>query len=331
MSPHDAESRLFRLLSLSRLKGVGKVTLNKIVSSGQIDLKIEDVCKNILKKSYTDAELKVAQDFADSQLSSSQKLAHTIVPIWDSRYPVNLKATRDSPPFLYCAGSVEVLNTSSVAVIGTREPTKAGIEIARRITSFLCENDWNIVSGLAIGVDTIAHLTALEKNAKTTCVMAHGLDSVYPKQNQQTFEQILDSGGCAVSEYSYGTTVRSQFLVQRDYIQAGLSAAVVLIQSDHVGGSLHASRRILKYNRPLVVAGQSSVDISNDEPKIHANLTLLGESTSEKEKLLKCAPIPSDLLFKLKSKNDYSALCELLKSINTQIHQTTLNQNDFLL
>ena len=198
-------------------------------------------------------------------------------------------------------------------MIGTREPTESGVEIAKRLTSWLVNEGFCIVSGLAKGIDTVAHETAIESRGNTVAVLAHGLDRVYPAQNRALLEDITKRFGCAISEYGYGTTVRGQFLVQRDYIQAGVSQGVVLVQSDLTGGSLHASRKILSYNRALFVAGQSKSDIASGKPKIMANMLLLSSDEAEIKKILKVKSYPNELLFKLQSKDDYGAAIKLLR------------------
>jgi DNA processing protein len=307
------EDYTHKLITLSRLKGIGKIKLNSLIKNLELDKSIEDICKFSLKMNFSSTEFDSAKKYADLQLREANKNGHIILTPFSSDFPKQLTLDKERPPILFCAGNSKVLNQHTIAVIGTREPTNSGIEIAKRLTSWLVTEGTCIVSGLAKGIDTIAHETAIDNKGNTVAVLAHGLDKVYPAQNRALLEKIIEKFGCAITEYGYGTTVRGQFLVQRDHIQAGISQGVVLVQSDTVGGSLHASRKILSYSRPLLIAGQAKSDIAAQKPKITANMLLLSSNTSEINKLLKVSHYPNELLFKLHSKNDYNAALKLIK------------------
>ena len=307
------EEHTHKLIALSRLKGIGKIKLNSLVHNGELDKSIEDICKFSLKMDFALSDFEIAKAYADSQLREASRYGHVVLTPLNPDYPKQLNLYKERPPILYCAGNPKVLNHQTVAVIGTREPTESGVEIAKRLTSWLVNEGFCIVSGLAKGIDTVAHETAIESRGNTVAVLAHGLDKVYPAQNRALLEDITNRFGCAISEYGYGTTVRGQFLVQRDYIQAGVSQGVVLVQSDLTGGSLHASRKILSYNRALFVAGQSKSDIASGKRKIMANMLLLSSDEAEIKKILKVNSYPNELLFKLQSKDDYGAAIKLLR------------------
>jgi DNA processing protein len=307
------EEPTHKLLALSRLKGIGKAKLNSLIENVELDKSVEDLCKYSLKMNFTISDFESAREYADFQLREAGKYGHVVLTPFSSDYPKQLNLDKERPPILYCAGNPKVLNQQTVAVIGTREPTKSGVEIAKRLTSWLVDEGFCIVSGLAKGIDTVAHETAVEAKGNTVAVLAHGLDKVYPAQNRALLKDITDRFGCAISEYGYGTTVRGQFLVQRDYIQAGVSQGVVLVQSDLTGGSLHASRKILSYNRALFIAGQSKSDIASGKRKIMANMLLLSSDEAEIKKILKVNSYPNELLFKLQSKDDYGAAIKLLR------------------
>ncbi|PKG63276.1 MULTISPECIES: DNA-processing protein DprA [Pseudoalteromonas] len=306
----------YKLLALRFIKGVGPATLRDVLEFVILDKKdmiqmINRTYHNIDESSYSDAE-----SLAKKELEIADRLGHRIISVFDSCYPISLLTLNSSPLILYIAGNIDYINEKNAAVIGTRDPTIHGAKIAERITSWLCENKWNIVSGLAKGIDTIAHTTCLKLGMRTTAVLAQGLDTkVYPKENIGLAENIINSGGALISEYSYGTSVRGALLVQRDKIQAALSAGVFLTQSGEKGGSLHASREILKYNRPLIVVGQSKPDVATNETKALANLILLGDDNIKIRKLLQVNQLPIDNIVKLHSKNEYSvALSALNKS-----------------
>lgn len=318
-----------KLLVLSALKGVGTVTLNKLLSTDELSQELSIIAFNCLGKlKFTENDLKEATLFASRQIETAKNYEHKILSPVDSEYPNGLRGLHESPPIIFVAGDVRILQKKTLAIIGTREPTSHGIEISEKVTKWFVQKGWCIVSGLAKGVDTLAHSSALELNGKTAAVLAHGLDTIYPAENKGLADLILKKGGALLSEYPYGRTVRPQQLVQRDKVQAGLSAAVILIQSGLTGGSLHASRQIIKYGRPLVVTGQSKSDINSIEPKIQANLALLSDNTKDHEKLLKISNFDKNLLIKMPSKNEFETTHLLIETFGWWTKSASLSNSD---
>ena len=170
----------------------------------------------------------------------------------DERYPDRLRELSDPPKSLYVRGDVELLARERlVAVVGTREPTVFGISAAEELTGALADGGWGIVSGLARGIDTIAHRTALEHGAPTIAVMGGGLDRVYPAENKGLAAQIVEEGGALISERPFGEQARPQYLVARDRLQSGLSVAVIVAQSGLRSGTMHTVRFAAAQGRPL--------------------------------------------------------------------------------
>jgi DNA processing protein len=184
-------------------------------------------------------------------MEDAAKRGIQILTITSPAYPIHLRRISDRPLLLYVRGTLND-QARSVACIGTRQPTRFGEEVTRRIVKLLCENRWSIVSGLAIGVDTIAHAAALESSGHTVAILANGLDTIYPKSNAKLAEQILEAGGALVSEQPVGTPVMGRNLVLRDRLQSGMSVATVVMQTDIVGGSMHTVRFTLQQQRLLV-------------------------------------------------------------------------------
>jgi DNA processing protein len=121
-------------------------------------------------------------------------------------------------------------------VIGTRRATQYGREMARIFVKELVAHNWCIVSGLARGIDTIAHETCLEHGAKTIAVLGHGMDRCYPPQNENLKREILEKGGLLVSEYSAGTEPRPDQFRARDALMAKLSQTILIIESPRRSG-----------------------------------------------------------------------------------------------
>lgn len=183
-------------------------------------------------------------------IEEAQEHSVRVLAASDQGYPAWLRDIPDRPPVIYVKGSLPV-GRRFVACIGTREPSQFGDQVTRRIALLLAENGWSIVSGLAIGVDTVAHEAALAAGGHTVAVLANGLESVYPKRNTSLAAQILDSGGAWLSERPFGTPAIPHNLIRRDRLQSGMSAGTIVMQTGLRGGSMHTVRFTLLQGRKL--------------------------------------------------------------------------------
>lgn len=268
-----------------------------------------------------------AHKAADAQLSQCESAGVRILSRLDPDYPVLLAESPDDPVLLWVKGKLPTQAT--VAVIGAREATAHGIEIAQRITRELVNTKgFSIVSGLAIGIDTAAHKSALAAQGHTVAVLAHGLHMIAPAENRELAERILEGGGALVSEYPMGRPPKGHQYVQRDRTQAGLAQGVVMVQTDLKGGSLHATRSALAYGRWVAVPYPTKQDLVQREPKIQANLVIAEGTLSEKMTLLRCDESALSHIHLLRSSEDYAHL-QPAPLAATPINQTTPRQGSF--
>jgi len=178
------------------------------------------------------------------------------LPITDDAYPPFLRLIDDPPPVLYVRGDLGVVaNPNMVGVVGTREPTQRGMGVARKVAARFASDGFVVVSGLASGIDTAGHEGALEAGA-TIAILGTALDKIYPAENRGLAERI-EQGGALLTEYPLGDEGRASNFVARDRIQAGMSLALIAVQTGLVGGTQHTirfateSRRLLLCPRPL--------------------------------------------------------------------------------
>ena len=176
----------------------------------------------------------------------------SIIPYLSESYPSQLKEL-DSPPInLYIDGSTRaIMADKNIAIIGTRKPDIETENLAPSLCQYISKKVSCIVSGLAIGCDTIAHNACLDLGTVTTAVLPCGIDQIYPKNNRELAKEIKNSGGCIISEYEPGIKPQKSYFVARDRIQAGLSHSIVLLQSAIDGGSMHAIRAMQALKRPI--------------------------------------------------------------------------------
>jgi DNA processing protein len=168
----------------------------------------------------------------------------------DKSYPARLLNCYDSPTLLYYRGNAD-LNTSKIlGIVGTRNSSGYGKAICEKIVEDLQDENILIVSGLAYGIDTIAHKAALKNNKKTIGVLAHGLDHIYPPQNKSLAKQMAGQGGL-LTEFRNGTIPDTQNFPRRNRIVAGMADAILVIESGVKGGSLLTANLANGYNKDV--------------------------------------------------------------------------------
>lgn len=194
-----------------------------------------------------------------------------LVCAFDDDFPkLDFKMRNSERPFLFlCKGDIDLLKqtTNNVAVIGVLNPTKDIEKREQKVVEKLVTNKLNIVSGLAIGCDTIAHKTCLERNGKTIAILPTTFDSIYPKENVKLIDEIIKNSGLVISEYvnePQNRFERIKRFVERDRLQAMLSKAVVLIasfrQSQGDSGSRHAMQKAKEYGKQRYVMFNEKTD-----------------------------------------------------------------------
>lgn len=176
-----------------------------------------------------------------------------IISIEDKQYPNILKEIYDPPICLYIRGNKEILNNKSISIVGCRKATDYGRKVARDFAYNLSKQDINIISGLAIGIDSEAHLGAVEANKKTVAILGNGLDTVYPKENIILSQKILDSGGAIISEYPLGTKPKKENFPARNRIISGMSNGLLVIEAKEKSGTLITVDFALEQGRDVFV------------------------------------------------------------------------------
>jgi DNA processing protein len=173
-----------------------------------------------------------------------------VLTLADADYPAALLETADPPLLLYVQGRVELLAATSVAVVGSRNPTAQGIENARSFARHLSQARVTVVSGLALGIDGAAHWGALDGPGGTIAVVATGLDVVYPKRHRD-LERRIATDGLMVSEYSLATPPLAAHFPQRNRVIAGLSRGTLVVEAATQSGSLITARLAAECGREV--------------------------------------------------------------------------------
>lgn len=213
----------------------------------------------MLKK--TGLEQEIIEDFLlkrqkidpDREWDLLKKENADIITFTESGYPKLLKEIYNPPSLLYFIGDLEIANNFCLAVVGTRKPTIYGQQVTVSLVQNLSQNGLTIVSGLALGIDALAHQTAMEAGGKTIAVLGSGLDkqSLYPSSNRYLAKKIIENGGLVLSEYPIGTLPLKHHFPARNRLISGLSVGALIIEAPLKSGTLITANFALEQNREI--------------------------------------------------------------------------------
>ncbi len=236
------------------------------------------------------------EEFADDQIQRADKLGARIITIWDKDYPELLKKIYDPPALLYQLGEVTPKDRQAIAIVGTRLPTHYGQQVAESFSQELSRLGITIVSGLARGIDTIAHSAALRAGGRTLAVIGSGLDVPYPPENSNLLDQIADEGA-VVSEFPMGTKPDAINFPRRNRIISGLSLGTLVVESAEDGGAMITASTALDQDREVF-----AIPGNINEKRSSGPHTLIKEGRA---KLVNCI---EDILAELNLRLDKGAL-----------------------
>ena len=230
---------LFLLLSIDGI-GPGKFrnllakfrsTKNILSADYQSLMNVEGISTNLAKRiRKASHERNEIEKFTEKELKKLEKLGGKLITIWDSEFPSILKKIYDPPILFYILGELTESDQYSIAVVGTRQPTNYGKVQAEKTSMDLSKQGITIVSGMARGIDSIAHNAAIKSGGRTIAVIGSGLDVIYPAENKKLFEKISENGA-VISEFSLGTKPDAQNFPRRNRIISGLSLGVIVIET----------------------------------------------------------------------------------------------------
>ena len=183
-----------------------------------------------------------------------------ILNINDKLYPTRLRNIPDAPVNLYLEGNIELLNSSSIAIIGSRAASEKGKSLAKKFSYELSNIGITVISGLARGIDTAVHTNSYNQTGKTIAVLGCGFNKVFPPENSTLLKKIVENDGLIVSEYSPDITISSDRLRNRNRIISGLSLGVLVIEAKQKSGTGVTFNHAIKQHRPIFAIPHSVDD-----------------------------------------------------------------------
>lgn len=247
-------------IALTFIKGIGSIGAKNLIAKYKYSENIFKEKSHILAKVARVGQVlsnktikEEALRRADSEINFAIKNNIKIHYYLDPTYPYRLKECDDAPIILYQSGNIDLNYGHLLAVVGTRNITQYGKELTNNLISQIASYQTNtiIVSGLAYGVDGLAHRTAIKEDIPTIAVVAHGLDTLYPSQHKSLATHIIEKGGAIVTEYPSNTIPDAPNFVQRNRIIAGMSDATIVVESARKGGALLTAEAANSYNRDV--------------------------------------------------------------------------------
>ena len=190
---------------------------------------------------------------ATTELERVKAIGGDVLILDDGSYPALLREIDDPPPVLYVKGNWQAcFDQPGIGVVGSRKCSTYGINASEMLSRDLASRGVSIISGLARGIDTAAHRGAIRGQGKTVAVMGTGIESVYPKENAGLVREILDSGGCLVSQFPLDTPPIPENFPYRNRIISGLSLGVLIVEASERSGSLITARLAMEQNREVM-------------------------------------------------------------------------------
>ena len=221
-------------------------------------LKVDGMSDKIVQNMQKAKDAKLLEKYEKYILKNDIK----IINISDDNYPAKLKNIYAPPITIFAKGDISLLNSKSIAIVGSREPSKYGIYVAEKFSKELSKEGITIVSGLARGIDTFAHVGALSSFSKTIAVLGSGIDVVYPKENAKYYREISEKG-LIISEYIVGTAPESKNFPQRNRIISGLSDGVLVVEARKNSGTMITTDFALEQGKELyVIPGNITSNLS---------------------------------------------------------------------
>lgn len=169
----------------------------------------------------------------------------------DTNYPNRLAQIQNPPEKLYVEGNETILNQDAIAIVGTRNCTRYGEKCTSKFARELSKKGICIVSGLARGIDTIAHINSMEEEGKTIAVLGSGFNNIYPEENQYLYQKIIANGGCIVTEYPPETPVDKARFPKRNRIISGLSMGVLVIEARYRSGTSITAKHAMSQHKEV--------------------------------------------------------------------------------
>lgn len=248
----------FYRIALNKTEGIGKSTIKQLLSVAGSATNIfehpETWQSQFRNRKRIPLVIRLSDNvktLTEKELTAMEKNGIQLCHYLDSHYPHRLKRCNDAPVSFYYKGGSDFNGTRMLAVVGTRNATTYGTKSLTKILEELKDSNITTVSGLAYGIDTVAHEVSLNLGMRTFAVLGNGLQTIYPASNKRLSDRILENNGTLISEFDFGTGPDRMNFPARNRIIAGMADAVLVAESGIKGGSIITAHIANSYNRDI--------------------------------------------------------------------------------
>lgn len=253
------QDELLALLALSKVKSVGNFATKTLISyCGSARDVFKLPVSKLLKIPGIGAPTAqyvaefTAFDEIEKEIEFIEKHKIKVTPYYNQNYPYRLSEINDAPAYIFHLADTDFNLPRMIGIVGTRKNTLYGQQFVEQLVADLKPYNPIIVSGLAYGIDILAHRAAVKNDIRTIGVVAHGLDKVYPAAHTNTAKQMIKGGGDLVAEHFSGTNADRENFPKRNRIVAGMIDALIVVESDIKGGSMITAKLSVGYNREVL-------------------------------------------------------------------------------
>lgn len=254
MTQNILNEEQFNILRLVRSTNSAHLNLHKLIKKYD---SFTEIIKNIHK--INDKVILLSEDNIKKEIEEHNKIGAKIITYIDDDYPILLKQSESFPFVLSCKGNLNLLNnTRTVAIIGSRNCSINSFNFSKKTAQEVSGYGYVIVSGLARGIDSSAHLGSLQNG--TIAVLGSGIDVIYPKENDYLYREIIYNNGLIVSELPIHSSPKPEYFIMRNRIIAGLARGVLVMEAGISSGTMHTVKQALKLNREVMIFPGSPYD-----------------------------------------------------------------------
>ena len=226
----------------SRINKIGAKAQNKLLEKYHNPERIWNLTKEELQEILDNKQVEIVlnqnnRENLEKYDEYMQKHKIKMITILDEKYPKKLRNIYDPPVVLYVKGNASIIDNLSIAIIGSRICSNYGKEVAKQFAYNLSKHNINILSGLARGIDTYAHIGAIQAKEITIAVIGNGLDIIYPEENRKIYDDIIKNNGAIISEYIVGTKPEKLNFPARNRIVSGLSEGILVVEANKKSGA----------------------------------------------------------------------------------------------
>lgn len=255
MRNYSFEEKAYIWLSMAINSAVTRSKLMSLVSSAsELFNDFEDIKLELISSGKEEIAKRLEEthdiELINSFIEKNSKNDVDIITYASPNFPECLRKIDNQPTVLFCKGDLSLFNSKKIAVVGPRDITRYGLDVAEHFVQEFAKAEMVIVSGVARGVDTVAHRTAIQNNGKTIAVLPCGIDKIYPSENKELYSYIIEKG-LLISEYPLGSAVKQFTFQERNRIVSGLSEAVLLPECKISGGTTITAECAIEQGKKL--------------------------------------------------------------------------------